>query len=98
MNPVSVTASFTAGSVNAIATSQSPAGAGLLTLTATPVVLTTTNTGRQVLFTSSGDDTSAKFTIVGTNNDGLAQTETLSGGNPTVTSVLMYLSCCDSAE
>ena len=92
MNPVSVTASFTAGSTTAIAGSQSPAGAGLLTLTATPVILTTAGSGlaRQVLFTSSGDDTSATFTIVGTNSDGLPQTEALLGGNPTVTSALMY--------
>jgi hypothetical protein len=88
MQPIRFTKVVATPSATAIAASQTPTGAGNLTLTATPVVLTT---GRQVLFTCGGSDAGRTFTLYGTNEDGGLIQENVAGSNgSTTTSVLSY--------
>lgn len=62
-----VTKSLEAGVADAIATAQTLADAGYLTLVSDPVVL---DTQRIVIITSAGDDTGVTFTIIGTDDTG----------------------------
>lgn len=79
MRPYQLTTpSFSAAVTNGIATSQSPSGAGNLTLVSSTVVLTPP---RFVTITSAGDDSGITFTITGTRPGGGTQTETLAGAN-----------------
>ena len=88
--PVVITKALaTAASATKIAGSQSPLAAGLLTLVANPVTL---DTARRVIITSGGDDRTANFTIIGTNQTGNQITETFAGSNgSTAQSSLDYL-------
>ena len=72
------TTSFTAADPDGIATSQSPSGAGNLTLVSSTVTLTPP---RFVTITSAGDDTGVTFTITGTRPGGSTQTEVVTGAN-----------------
>lgn len=78
MLPISLTKAMTAGSVNAIATSQTPTSPGNLTLTASPVTLTTQ---RRVLISCAGADAARTFTVYGTNDGGSAIMEQVAGSN-----------------
>lgn len=69
-----------AADADIIAGSQTPAGAGNLTLTASPVEL---DTPRRVLITTTGDETGITFTITGTNHTGNPLEETVTGVNNT---------------
>lgn len=73
-----------------IAASQTPSGAGNLTLTASPVVL---DTPRQVLLTFAADETGHTFTITGYPSITASNTpisETIAGTAGTVASTRMY--------
>jgi len=72
------TTSYTAADPDGIATSQSPSGAGNLTLVSSTVTLTPP---RFVTITSAGDDTGVTFTITGTRPGGSTQTEVVTGAN-----------------
>ena len=72
------TTSYTTADTDGIATSQSPSGAGDLTLVSSTVTLTPP---RFVTITSAGDDTGVTFTITGTRPGGGTQTETVTGAN-----------------
>ena len=72
------TTSYTAADPDGIATSQSPSGAGDLTLVSSTVTLTPP---RFVTITSAGDDTGVTFTITGTRPGGSTQTEVVTGAN-----------------
>lgn len=73
--PVAITKSLTAGSVNAIATAQSLAGAALLNLNGASVsggVATLGPSQRRLIITSVGNDTGITWTVTGTNDGGAA--------------------------
>jgi hypothetical protein len=72
------TTSFTAADPDGVATSQSPSGAGNLTLVSSAVTLTPP---RFVTITSAGNDTGVTFTITGTRPGGSTQTEVVTGAN-----------------
>ena len=87
MQPIIVTVGpLASANDEAIAASQNPAGAGYLTLTASPVVL---DTPRRVIITSAGNDTSFTFTIVGTTFSGQAATEVVTGANAGIASSVL---------
>lgn len=65
-------------SINNIATSQDPAGAGNLTLVSSPVTLAQTGF---VYITSAANDTAFTFTITGLDINGRPLTEVVTGGN-----------------
>ena len=94
MRPITVSVGpLTAASAYAIALSQTPAGAGALTLNgalASGGVATLPQT-RRVGITSAGNDTGITFTIAGTTFAGAAATEVLTGASGGVAqSVLDY--------
>ncbi len=62
-----------------ICASQTPAGAGALTLTTAAGV--TLDTQRRVIITSAGNNAGVTFTITGTNDSGLPRFETVAGAN-----------------
>ena len=70
---------------NGICQSQAPAAAGNLNLNGTLVSagVATLDTARRILVTSDGNDSAATFTIYGTNRDGVAQQEAITGLNAT---------------
>ena len=72
------TTSFTTADTDGIAASQSPSGAGNLTLVSSTVTLTPP---RFVTITSAGNDTGVTFTITGTRPGGSTQTEVVTGAN-----------------
>ena len=77
MRPIQiVTTSFPTADDDYLATSQSLAGAGFLTL-----VASTITPPRFVTITSAGDDTGITFTIVGVGPNNETQTETVTGAN-----------------
>lgn len=79
MRPIQLTTpSFTTAVTNALATSQTLAGAGNLTLTASTVTLTPP---RFVTITSASNDTGITFTITGKGVSGQTLTETVTGAN-----------------
>ncbi len=94
MLPISVSVGpLAAASANAIALSQSLGGAGALTLNGALVSggVATLDKPRRVTLTSAGNDSGLTWTVTGTDRHGIAQSETLSGGNATaVTTVLDY--------
>lgn len=65
-------------SINNIATSQDPAGAGDLTLTSTTIAF---SIPRYVYVTSAADDSAFTFTIYGRDVNGQFQVETITGAN-----------------
>lgn len=88
MQPISVSVGpLTAANDEAIAASQSPGGT-TITLTSDPVIL---DAPRQVVITSSGDDSGITFTITGTTFSGQAASETIDGANAgTTASTIMF--------
>lgn len=78
---------LTAGSATAVAAAQAVAGAGNLTINgsaasggvATIGTAGTTLPARRVIITSTGSDGSVVFTLYGTNRQGQAQSETITG-------------------
>lgn len=90
MRPIQlITPSYSAAVANYLATSQKPAGAIALTLTAT----LTLTPPRFVTITSVADETAKLFTVVGLGVDGLTQTEVIAGlDTATATSTLVYSS------
>lgn len=101
MRPIRITKSLTAGAVAAVAASQTPAGAGALTINGSLASggVATFATARRVLFTFAGADAARTFTLTGTNGSGTIITEKVSGANTgtsvslqdylTVTSILV---------
>lgn len=88
------TLSFAAASANNICQSQTPAGAGALTLNGSTVSggVATLDTQRYVLFTFAANETGHNFVITGTNSDGTTQSETVLGTTAgTVLTQLNYL-------
>lgn len=82
MRPIIVTKTLAAASANNIAQSQSPA-AGVITLNGSRVTagVATLDTQRQVRITSGGNDTGITFTVIGTDQSGVAITETVTGAS-----------------
>ena len=77
MRPIQiVTTSFPIADGNYLALSQTPAGAGFLTL-----VASTITPPRYVTITSAGNDTSKTFTVVGVGPNNEVQTESIAGAN-----------------
>lgn len=95
MRPITVTAGpLAAGSANAICLSQTPT-AGALTLNGTLVVsgVVVMDNPRQVLITTTGNESTRTFTLTGKNWAGDTITETITGPNATTAaSVLSYKS------
>lgn len=92
MRPITVTVGpLTAGSANNIALSQTPAGAGALTLNGSTVVngVAVLDHARRVLITTA--DTTHTFTITGTSPTGTLVTETTPVASGTIQSTLDYL-------
>ena len=71
-----ITKVLTGASVNVIAHTQTPGGAGNLTLTSTPVTL---DTQRRVLLTFAADETGHTFVVYGTKQGGSSIQETVAG-------------------
>ena len=94
MRPVTTTAGPLASAVaNNIATSQTPSGAGALTLNGALVVggVAILNNPRRVLITTVSDEHTKTFTVTGTNASGNTISETITGPNATTgASVLDY--------
>ena len=83
MRPITVTVGpLASASANNICTSQSPSGAGALTLNGAVVSggVAILDAPRRILFTDSSD-TSAKFTVYGTNAIGVSVSEVVTGPN-----------------
>lgn len=82
-----------AASANSICLSQTPAGAGALTLNGALVSggVATIAVPSRITITSAGNDSGNTFVVTGTDHSGNAITETITGPNTTtVTSVLTY--------
>lgn len=85
--------SLAAASANAIALSQTPGGAGNLTINGSLASggVATMDVARRVLITTTADETSKTFTIYGTDRYGNTISEVVNGvNNTTVNSVLDY--------
>lgn len=77
MRPIQiVTTSFPIADTDYLALSQTPAGAGFLTLAESTIT-----PPRYVTITSAGDDSGRTFTILGVGPNGENQTETVTGAN-----------------
>lgn len=93
MQPISVTVGpLTAANDAAIAASQSP-GSNAIVLTASPVVL---DYPRQIVITSSGDDSGITFTVTGTGYSGMPQSEVMPGKNATTTTSVLNFATVSS--
>lgn len=94
MRPITITAGpLASSSANKIALSQTPTGAGALTLNGAAVVggVALLDNARQVLFTFAADETGHNFVITGTNWASDVISETIAGtAAGTVASVLSY--------
>ncbi len=94
MQPITATVGpLTAASANAICLSQTPAGAGALTINGALASggVATLDTARRVLITCAGNESAKTFTITGTSYNGRVQSETITGPNATTAqSVLDY--------
>jgi hypothetical protein len=69
-----------------IATSQTPSGAGALTLASTTV----DSIARIVIITCAGADAARTFIVTGTDADGKAQSESVAGSNGSITATVKY--------
>ena len=86
MRPITVSVGpIAAASANNVAQSQTPAAAGALTLNGAAVTggVATLDVPRRVLITTAADETAKTLTITGTDRNGIAITETLTGPNAT---------------
>lgn len=94
MRPITITVGPLASAVaNNIALSQTPAGAGALTLNGSLATggVATLDTPRQVLFTFAADETGHNFVVTGKNGTGDTQSETVAGTTAgTKATVLSY--------
>jgi len=89
-NPSTVTLQLAAAVANGIAQAQAVAAAGNLTLngslvTAGVAILGTNGVARRVLLASSGNDATVVFTVTGTDRNGNAQSEAVTGLNGAAT-------------
>lgn len=91
---ITAAVNLAAATATNIALSQSPAGAGNLTLNGATVsggVATLVTAGAAlVIITSGGDDHLKTFTIYGTDESGIPQSEALAGGNIGVATSTLY--------
>lgn len=78
-----ITADTVALDADGITTSASLSGAGTLTINGTlaSTGTVTLSSGRQVTITSAGNDTGVTFTVTGTDVNGTAQTEAITGAS-----------------
>lgn len=85
MRPITVTYSPTVSSANAIATSQTPSGAGAVTLDGALVTagVATMGASQFITITSGSNISNRTFALVGTDFFGNALTETVTGPNNT---------------
>ena len=84
MRPITVTVGpLAAPNAANIAGSQTPSGAGNLTLTAGAIAGTTPDTARRVLVTTNADESANTFTIYGTDWNNNPVSETMTGPNHT---------------
>lgn len=86
-----ITIALAAASANKICLSQTPSGAGALTLNGAAVSggVATLDAQRQVLFTFAADESAHTFVVTGTNGSGITQSETVAGTNGS-TAVTVY--------
>ncbi len=91
MRPQTITRQLDAADPDGIATSQTPGGAGSLTLDGVFASggVATLDVQRQVLFTFVGDETARTFTVTGTDESGNVITEDVAGVNATTTSTAL---------
>jgi len=91
MRPKSFILTFTVDA-DGIATSQTPGGAGNLTLDGVLVSggVATLDAAQKVSITSAADETGRTFTITGTDPDGKALVEAVTGGNATTVKSVGY--------
>jgi len=94
---VAITTDVVANDRDGVATAQTPSGAGNLTIDGTLAdsgsVNFTTSAAEQprlVTFYAAADESGVEFTITGTDDLGLAQTETVTGPNATTVSSTKY--------
>jgi len=89
MIPIRLSKALTAGVVDSVALSQTPGGAGNLTINGSLASggVATFTTARRVLFTFAGADAARTFTLTGTNSNGTIISETVAGANSPSTSV-----------
>jgi hypothetical protein len=80
---ITVTKILAAADDDGVSASQTPSGAGNLTIAGALATggVATLDTGRRVIITSAADDTARTFTIYGTNQDGAAQSEAVTGAS-----------------
>jgi hypothetical protein len=88
MLPVTVTVQLATADADGIAQAQAPAGAGNFTLNGALVsggvaILTSSGAGRQVLVTTAADESGDTYTIYGTDPNGQAISEQMTGPNNT---------------
>jgi len=90
--PITVTKTLAAASVNNIALSQTPSGAGNLTLNGSTVTggVATLDTARRVLFTFAANEAARTFVVYGTNEYGNAQQENVTGTASTAVTLKDY--------
>ena len=92
MRPIQiVTTSFPVADGNYLATAQTPAGAGFLTLVASSIV-----PPRYVTITSVTNETARNFTILGVGPNNETQTETIAGPNAGVATTTKTFSYVES--
>lgn len=87
-----ITIALAAASANKISLSQTPLGAGNLTINgaAASAGVATLDAARQILFTFAADETGHNFTITGTNYNGQTQSEVVAGAASTAVTTLDY--------
>src|ERR1700743_2261668 len=92
MRPITVTVGpLSAASANNIALSQTPTGAFTLNGALVTGGVAVLDAPRRVLFTTTANETSHTFTVIGTNASGLLQTENVTGvSSSTVATSLDY--------
>jgi len=83
----SIQISIPAADADYVATTQTPVGAGNLTLTSSTVTL---SPAQKISITSDGNESARTFVVTGTTIDGAAQTENFTGPNATTTNGTKY--------
>ena len=89
MKSKTATLTLAADDDNGICTSQSPAGAGSLTINGAlaSAGVATMDVARRILFTFAADETGRTFVVTGTSRGGLAMTENVAGTASTASTV-----------
>ena len=93
MQTISAKVGYVAANVQSVAAPQAVSAATTLTLTASPVTFAY---GSQIVITSNADYTTVTFTIVGTDANGVACTETITGPNNTGKNLVNYFKTISS--